>query len=127
MSGTHIPSSRTGDVTNEDRHFEIALDRPLTLDDLDLGSSPEADIVKSFCDAFAERLVQRYLSNGISWHDADAVANHYFSLMIQHCGKRMPDYAWEVYLAFDEGEIDGRGDSFTRQRLTEVQSKYGRG
>lgn len=114
-------------MTKVDRQFELALDRALSLDDLDLGSNPDPDNVKEFCDAFAERLAQRYLSNGISWQDADAVANHYYTLMIQHCGERVPDYAWEVFIAFDEGEIDGRGDSFTRKCLTEVQSKYGRG
>ena len=109
-----------------EKRFELALDRPLTLDDLELGSSPAPEAVKSCCDAFAEHLAQQYLSNEVTWQDADAVANHYFGLMIQHCGKRMPDYAWEVYLAFDEGEIDGRGDTFTRERLNGIQSKYGR-
>ena len=122
----YFPDLRAGGVTNVDRQFELALDRPLSLDDLELGASPSPESVKSFCDNFAERLVKRYLSSDISWQDADAVANHYFNLMIQHCGQHMPDYAWDVYLAFDEGEIDGRGDSFTRKRLSDVQSKYGR-
>ena len=113
-------------MPNVEKEFKLALDRPLSLDDLDLGSSPAPEIVKSYCDAFAEHLTQKYLSNRVTWPEADAVANHYFNLMIQHCGKRMPDYAWEVYLAFDEGEIDGRGDSFTRERLKDIQSKYGR-
>ena len=109
-----------------EKQFEVALDRPLTLNDLELGSSPDPETVKSYCDAFAEHLAQRYLSNGVTWKIADVVANHYYSLMVQHCGRRMPDYAWEVYIAFDEGEIDGRGDSFTRERLSQIQSKYGR-
>jgi hypothetical protein len=109
-----------------EKHCEVALNRPLTLEDLELGSRPDPEIVKSYCDAFAEHLAQQYLSNEVTWQDADAIANNYYSLMIQHCGTRMPDYAWDVYLAFDEGEIDGRGDSFTRDRLNDVQSKYGR-
>jgi hypothetical protein len=113
-------------MPNVARQFELALDRPLSLDDLGLGSSPDPEVVKAFCDAFAEHLVQQYFSNSITWQDADAVANHYYSLMIQHCGTRMPDYAWDVYLAFDEGEMDSRGDSFTRDRLNAVQGKYGR-
>ena len=103
-----------------DRFIDLARDRPLSIADTDLGPSPDVDAVKSFCDAFAERVVERYLSREFSWQDADMIANHYFDLMIQHCGRRMPDYAWDVYLAFDEGEIDDRGDEFTRKRLIEV-------
>jgi hypothetical protein len=119
-------TSRSDEMPSVEKQFDLALDRPLLLGDLGLGSSPDAERVKSFCDALAEHLAQRYLSNGVSWHDADAIANHYYGLMIQHCGERMPDYAWDVYLAFDEGEIDGRGDTFTRERLRDIQSKYGR-
>jgi hypothetical protein len=109
-----------------DPQIDIARERPLTIEDVGLGVAPQADSVKAFCDAFAERLVQRYVSKDLSWSDADTVANHYYNLMIRHCGIRMPDYAWDVYLAFDEGEVDDRGDSFTRGRLTEIQRKYGR-
>ena len=109
-----------------DQCIDFALERPLWLDDLELGSDPPAEAVKAFCDAFAYRLVERYFAGELSWSDADAVANHYFNLMIQHCGTRMPDYAWDVYLAFDEGEFgDPGGDAFTRPRLMEIQSKYG--
>jgi hypothetical protein len=109
-----------------DQHIDLARQRPLTIGDLGLGVNPQADSVKAFCDAFAQRLVERYVSKDLSWSDADAVANHYFNLMIKHCGTRMPDYAWDVYLAFDEAEIDGRGDPFTLRRLSEIAQKYGR-
>jgi hypothetical protein len=109
-----------------DRHIDLARERPITIDDVGLGANPQVESVRAFCDAFAQRLVDRYVAGDLSWPDADAVANHYYGLMIQHCGRQMPNYAWDVYLAFDEAEIDDRGDAFTRPRLAEIQRKYGR-
>ncbi len=113
-------------IVEIDQHIDLARERPLTINDIGLGANPDAESVKAFCDAFAQRLVARYVSNELSWSDADALANHYFNLMVQHCGSRMPDYAWEVYLAFDEAEFGDRGDTFTLSRLAEIKTKYGR-
>ena len=110
-----------------DQCIDLALERELSVDDIGQGSDPGEASVKAFCDEFAQRLAQRYLSNELSWEDADAVANNYYLLMIHHCGSVIPGYAWEVFLAFDGGEIDERGDGFTRERLVEIQKKYGRG
>jgi hypothetical protein len=108
-----------------DQYIDIAVQRPLALGDIDLGIDPMPEAVKGFCDAFARRLVERHFSHDLSWNDADAAANNYYTLMIKHCGTRMPDYAWDVFLAFDEGKVDDRGDPFTRARLTEIHDKYG--
>src|SRR5690606_40063309 len=77
-----------------------------------------SDVCSSDLD-FCRRLVTRYLLNDLSWEDADMAANNICLLMIKDCGGRVPDYAWDVYLAFDEGEIGDRGDSFTRERILE--------
>jgi hypothetical protein len=102
----------------------LAKERMLTLEDVGLVGA-DVDQVKRFCDTFARNLVERYLREEISWVDGDAIANNYFQLMIRHCGREMPAYAWDVYLAFDEGEIQDRGDTFTRARVRELQTQYG--
>jgi hypothetical protein len=113
-------------IESVDSYIDLAVERQLRLEDIGLGPDPGEASVKSFCDEFAQRLVQRYFSNDLSWEDADAAANHYYLLMIHHCGSKLPDYAWEVFIAFDEGEIDERGDGITRERLVEIQRKYAR-
>jgi hypothetical protein len=45
--------------------------------------------------------------------------------MISHCDGKVPEYAWDIFLAFDEGEVDRRGDAFTRERVITVQRTYG--
>jgi hypothetical protein len=48
--------------------------------------------------------------------------------MVQHCGDRVPDYAWEVYLAFDAGECHGPGgDAITRPFIEAIAHKSGVG
>jgi hypothetical protein len=55
----------------------------------------------------------------------DAAANHIFNLMIQHCGDRVPVYAWEVYLAFDVGECTALGgDAITRPLIEDIARKF---
>jgi hypothetical protein len=82
-------------------------------------------MVRAKCDALAAALVRAYMAGAIDWPRAATIANHFFNLMVQHCGERVPDYAWDVYLAFDESEIDGRGDPYARSRIVEVIRKYG--
>jgi len=106
-----------------DQEIILAMDRPLTLEDAgSIDNVPEA--VKEFCDAFCRRLVERYIAGSLSWDEADTAVNNIYLLMIGHCGRRMPDYAWEVFVAFDEGEIGNRGESFTRPKIVEIQQRY---
>jgi hypothetical protein len=107
-----------------DRLMILAKERMLTLEDIAL-TGADSEKVKRFCDAFARKLVERYLAKELPWADGDAIANHYFQLMIEHCGREMPRYAWDVFLAFDEGEMEGRGDAFTQKRVLELQREYG--
>ncbi|MEJ1961166.1 MAG: hypothetical protein WDO56_06345 [Gammaproteobacteria bacterium] len=105
--------------------ISAAIARPLQLADLNLtGTSPPQE-VRAFCDSFARLLVQRYLTGDLSWSDADAAANHIFDLMVQHCGDRTPDLAWDVYLAFDAGECTAPGgDAVTRPLVEGILRKF---
>jgi len=111
-----------------DSFIPTAIARPLQLPDLNLGDTVSPQEVRAFCDAFARRLVERCLTGGLTWADADLAANHIFELMVQHCGDRVPDYAWEVYLAFDAGECTAPGgDAITRPFIEEIAHKCGIG
>lgn len=103
-----------------------AIARPLKLADLDLGEASSPEDVRAFCDSFAYALVDRYLRGDLPWTDADIAANHIYELMIQHCGDRVPDYAWDVYLAFDVAECTSPGgDTITRPLIEDIARRYG--
>jgi hypothetical protein len=107
-----------------DALLEIAAQRMLTLGDLGLSDSgPEA--VRAKCDLIATRLAERYLSGSLGWADADILVNNLYDLMFLHSGSRVPEFAWDIFLAFDEGEVDDRGDSYTHPRVTELMRKNG--
>jgi hypothetical protein len=107
-----------------DSFILAAIAGPLQLSDLNLGDNASPQQVRTFCDSFARFLVQKYLAGDLSWADADAAANHIFDLMIQHCGDRVPDYAWDVYLAFDVGECTAPGgDAITRPLIEDIARK----
>jgi hypothetical protein len=97
----------------------------LTLEDIGLTTDSSPEVVRASCDEIARRLASLYEAGTLSWFAADAIANNIYELMILHCGDRVPDYAWDVFLAFDESEIDNRGDSFARARIAELNAKYG--
>jgi hypothetical protein len=107
-----------------DASLEIAAHRMLTLDDVGLSATSAPDAVKGRCNAIAADLANQYLAGSLSWLDADTRANSIYDLMISHCGSQVPAFAWDVFLAFDEGEVDDRGDSHTRPRVTELVRKY---
>jgi hypothetical protein len=105
--------------------IDLARTRTLTLSDLGLSDAVSPERVRSACDALAYHLATRYLSNTITWTDADLVANNYYELMITRCGVRVPAYAWDVYLAFDSAECTPPGgDLVTRPLLEALQSSH---
>jgi hypothetical protein len=108
-----------------DQVLKIAAERALELEDLGVESDASPATVRRACDRIARELVAQYESGAIDWEKADRVANNFHLLMVNHCGGRVPDYAWDVFLAFDESEIDGRRDPYVRARIIDVQRKYG--
>ena len=107
-----------------DSSLEISGQRMLTLKDIGLSFASTPDAVRNRCDVIAAELARRYLAGSLSWLEADIRANNLYDLMFVHCGSRVPEFAWDVFLAFDEGEVDDRGDSHTRPRVTELMRKY---
>lgn len=108
-----------------DALISVAIRRVLQIPDLGLDVEKSPERVRAFCDGFARRLVELYLSRHLTWADADAAANNIFSLMVEECGERVPDYAWEVYLAFDAGECtEPGGDATTRPLVEAIVARY---
>ena len=53
----------------------------------------------------------RYLAEKIAWEDADAAINNLYALAYVRDDFGLGEFAWSVYLAFDEGEyVHGAGD-----------------
>lgn len=57
-----------------------------------------------FCNSFSRRIAHEYYADRLSFMAANRAMNrlHTYSYVTQDLG--MPDYSWEVYLAFDAGE-----------------------
>ena len=105
-----------------DQYIATAMSRILTLTDIKEMAHEDVQSVRDFCDAFSKRVAVRYLQDDLSWEQGDAVMNHLFNLMISHSGNRVPDFAWEVYLAFDAGEyMEPGGDATTRPLINKLQ------
>lgn len=63
-----------------------------------------------FCDSFARRVAHEYAENNLSFSTADAAMNALHVYVSNEFDVRLPSYAWEVFLAFDEGEYRHAGD-----------------
>jgi hypothetical protein len=108
----------------------------MTLDELVMlamtkGKAPSISTINEFCaqegialdrffDRFAERVANRYLAGDIEWGQGDLAMN-FASARIIHSGATAP-YAWEVYLAFDAGEINP-GPAITKPLLEKAEAK----
>lgn len=75
-----------------DTVIAVALGRKaaLTRDDVGLCTP---DGIRSFCDAYARRVVERYLAGDLSWTDSDAAMNRLFPHTATECGNQLPDFA----------------------------------
>ena len=104
-----------------DALLALAVDRQLKVADLGLADTASAEGIRSSCDNFAEILARAYLSGELPWSDADSAINHIYLFMVQHCGDRIPDLAWDIYMAFHAGEYpEPVGDPVTRPLVNEA-------
>jgi hypothetical protein len=108
-----------------DEVISTALGRPVEISDLALDGDKSPERIRIACDRIARLLVELYLSGGLTWAQADTAANHIFLLMVRDCGDRVPDYAWDVYLAFDAGECTAPGgDATTKPLIEQIVARY---
>ncbi|ATB67561.1 hypothetical protein [Pseudomonas mosselii] len=106
-----------------------AHDRSLTLDDLSLYCrSPDlrsADLLN----ALSIETARRFISGAISYEAGDNIMNGLFTAIVElGTDEEMPQPAFDIYLAFDDGEYHRPGDSehiqpserYTKPYLTEI-------
>jgi hypothetical protein len=63
-----------------------------------------------FLDAFARRVAHEYWDGILDFDTADAAMNSLHAYTTHQYDVRLPGYAWEVFLAFDQGEFHHRED-----------------
>jgi hypothetical protein len=96
----------------------------MTIDDLILiasGRSPRSEEIEAAAghkqlpvvrlyDVFAKRVAKRYMRGDLSYADADAAMNGLFGYAYPGGAPEFDYLAWQVYIAFDEGEYLHAGE-----------------
>jgi hypothetical protein len=72
-------------------------------------------------DAFAREIAEGYEKKKYAWRDCDAAMNALFGFAYAVSKSDLPDYAFRVYLAFDEGEYHEGGELITHKMLAQIQ------
>ena len=64
----------------------------------------------AFCAAFASLVAKQYLSGAMIFEIADRAMNELYAYSYVDEDRGMPEFAWKVFTAFDEGEYQHSGD-----------------
>src|ERR1700731_1393134 len=79
------------------------------------------------CDMFAKEVAHGYLDGSLTWRDADSAMNALSGFFFLHLPKvtPFPGYAYDVFLAFDAGEVFPEPDNerVTKKQLTSLHAK----
>jgi hypothetical protein len=101
--------------------------RPLALADVEATARQVGLAVPDVLDLFARTVAMRYLKGDYSYGHADMAMNQLFGFAHAVSGVGLPEFAWQVFGAFDEGEYihDGeppeqQGESRTRELLGRI-------
>ncbi|KFN41770.1 hypothetical protein N789_14765 [Arenimonas oryziterrae DSM 21050 = YC6267] len=86
---------------------------------------------EEFCDAFSRRVAHEYLAGRLTYASADQAMNCLDTFCHHSTERGMPEYSWDVYLAFDEGEYLHPGDpdevdpvaKYTRPAVQEIVAR----
>ena len=92
-----------------------------------LGLGPER-----FCNAFARLSAEMYVTRELSYDEADGAVNalNWYSSMGPWGMDLLPEFSWQVYLAFDAGEHSHGGqipDAARQITLPRLQELLARG
>ena len=71
--------------------------------------------VPEVMDLFARTIARRYLAGDHSYGQADMAMNQLFSFAHTVGGKGLPEFAWQAFVAFDEGEFIRDGEPLEQQ------------
>jgi hypothetical protein len=67
--------------------------------------------LNALLNAFAREVAEGYLDGKYSWEFGDTVMNNLYSCAYVFSDLCLPDFAWNVFAAFDEGEYIHTGES----------------
>jgi hypothetical protein len=87
-----------------------------------------------FCIAFARYVAENYVSGVLEFSVADQAMNELYAYSYHDADRGMPELAWEIFHAFDEGEYRHAGDApdvepiekYTRPQIIEILQSIGR-
>lgn len=116
-----------------DDFVALAIGGPVSLADMQAHCAKSGQSLADFCDVFALRVAERYLSGCMDYDCGDAAMNALFALTASEpffavTDRTVPETAFAIYKAFDEGEYSHDGDSstdvppekYTRPRLLAI-------
>jgi hypothetical protein len=69
--------------------------------------------IYDFCQLFARRVASQYLSGILDFTTADVAMNSIENYVLGTYEVTLPSFAYDVYLAFDQGEYRHKGDADT--------------
>ena len=69
-----------------------------------------------FFDMFARYIATGYLAGRFTWDSSDAAMNVISGLMV--VSPELPDFAWALFIAFDDGEYHPRTEHLTSDEVT---------
>jgi hypothetical protein len=88
----------------------------------------------AFCTEYALHIAKAFLSGRLGFDAADAAMNSLFTYSYTSADRGMPETAWDVFNAFDQGEYRKEADPagsdptelHTRPMLVEALAKHAR-
>jgi len=103
----------------------------LRVEDFDTAADALNITVIQLYDQFATMVAKRYLSGELSFELGDVAMTELFSCAVPLGGPNLSPLAWQVYIAFDEGEyhhaaepVEQQGEVKTRMLLGRIPELY---
>ena len=100
--------------------------RPLAVADVEATARQLGQAVPDLVDLFARTVATRYLRGDYSFAHADMAMNQLFGFAHAVSGMGLPEFAWHVFGAFDEGEYLHDGEPLARQGEARTRELLGR-
>ena len=77
----------------------------------DVSFPPYSEAHLAFCNAFSFQVASSYLSGQLDFEAGDRAMNNLYSFSYHGEDRGMPEFAWDIFNAFDQGEYYHSGDS----------------
>ena len=112
-----------------DELIDVAVERALHREEVMATAAALRLDVGDLLNQFALNAALRYLRGELSYADADFALNNLFAFAHVTARLNLPDVAWQIYTAFDEGEYlrngepeDTQGETRTKALLSKIEA-----